>query len=122
MKQIILLTICMGIGFLGFSKNHYLNNKSNRLLDYTNVATAFYQTPKISVYPNPTTSKITVSSTTVLIKTVSLYDVLGKKVSTVSANNGKTVELNMEEFSNGVYIMQITDANNTIHTKKVVKR
>ncbi|MDT0554690.1 T9SS type A sorting domain-containing protein [Patiriisocius hiemis] len=122
MKQIILLTICIGIGFLGFSNNQNLNELNNSLLHISSVSEVLNQTPKISVYPNPTTSKITVSSATVSLKTVSLFDVLGKKVTTVFANNGKAVELNMEDFSSGVYIMQITDANNTIHTKKVVKR
>ncbi|MFN3445795.1 MAG: T9SS type A sorting domain-containing protein [Bacteroidia bacterium] len=67
------------------------------------------------VYPNPTLNYIKVSGT---FKSISMYNALGKLIIPHQNNT----ELNLSNLPTGVYYLQITDANQTVVTKKVVKQ
>jgi len=73
----------------------------------------------LKVYPNPLTENVLhVTSNSNAIKSVSVYDVLGKQVINTTTVNG---EVNASNLNAGVYIVKITEAGKTA-TKKLVVR
>ncbi|NND61823.1 MAG: T9SS type A sorting domain-containing protein [Flavobacteriaceae bacterium] len=62
---------------------------------------------KVSVYPNPSNQVWNISTADQNIKTVVIYDVLGKAVSTIEGNSN-LVSINNETLSRGIYMAQIS--------------
>lgn len=76
-------------------------------------------TPNLRLYPNPTQGLLHIESNNI-IKTAMVYDISGRVVKTVQSNNIK--EINISQFSQGIYVLQLHDANDLIlSTKKIVK-
>ena len=74
----------------------------------------------INLYPNPNTGQFTLSG---LDKgmIVEIYDFTGRKVSSLSANDA-TIQLNIYDQPNGIYLIRILDTvGNLVDMKKVVK-
>ena len=76
---------------------------------------------EIDVFPNPASSTITVQiANKVLNASVTLYDVVGKKIKeTVRMESDKT-ELNVSDLQNGVYYLQIENEGQIIRKEKIV--
>lgn len=72
----------------------------------------------VRMYPNPVTSNLTISSNIVQLDKVEIYSLLGQKL-IEQTSNLETVNLN--ELSNGVYLIRIYSGNKHI-TKKIIKR
>ena len=72
-----------------------------------------------STYPNPVRgNSLTVTTSSRDLKTVNIYNVLGKKVfSQRFSSMNKT--MNVSEIASGVYIMKVSEGNN-IATKKLI--
>ncbi|MDD3321998.1 MAG: T9SS type A sorting domain-containing protein [Paludibacter sp.] len=70
----------------------------------------------LSVYPNPAQNELTISTESSL-KTISLYDSLGKKISEIFPTKN-TVVINLSEFSNGIYIVNALTNKNEYQTVK----
>ncbi len=73
----------------------------------------------LSIYPNPVNNGklfVYITSKRSLTKTVAIYDVLGKQISTTVLTGN---ELNISQLSTGVYILKITE-NNISETRKLV--
>lgn len=77
---------------------------------------------KISIYPNPATSKLTVNSETA-IKEIYIYDVIGKLVKQLNLENTKTKinEIAIDELSEGIYIIQVVDVFDAKLSSKFIK-
>lgn len=73
----------------------------------------------VSVYPNPSSSSWTVNSANKSILSIELYDMLGKRINVYTAE-GKTVSINNEALSNGVYFAKI-NSNSGTKTVKLIK-
>lgn len=101
----------------------------------TQVLTSFYVTNnptnsvnelstknKISIYPNPATTKLTITYETA-IKEIYIYDVLGKLVKQVNLENTNTKsnEIAIDELNKGVYIIQVVDVFNAKLSSKFIK-
>jgi hypothetical protein len=72
----------------------------------------------ISVYPNPATDVLNIAiPSSVDVKSVSLFDVLGKK-SNVSLVNG---QINISDLAVGLYLLNVETTNGTL-TQKVIKQ
>lgn len=69
---------------------------------------------EVSIYPNPVKDFVTISSKNE-IKSVSIYDLQGKKIS--GSNQAK---VNVSSLSNGVYMMTVVDKNNNATSKKLI--
>lgn len=78
---------------------------------------------RIKVYPNPVSSVLNVSiSGTTSKATIKVYDLNGKLVLNRNASAGNT-NLNINQFSNGIYVVKVIDTNgNTLHQSKFVKQ
>lgn len=70
----------------------------------------------VTVYPNPTSSVLNISSKTP-VKMVEVYDLSGKKIMT--SNNTR---ITLEQFPDAIYLVQIFDNENGSLMKKIIKR
>jgi hypothetical protein len=70
----------------------------------------------IKLYPNPTTSSITIEAINTTIQEIRLYDVLGKKIFTTSQTS-----FDIDQLVNGIYIVKIEDDLGNTTTRKVIK-
>ena len=77
-------------------------------------------TTPVSVYPNPTADNVilTIGGDAT---TVSVYNVMGKLVSTQSVSYGANT-VNMSSMPAGVYFLRITNGNEAVGTVKVVRQ
>jgi len=73
----------------------------------------------ISIFPNPTEGKLTVTNTNNYNNTIEVVNVAGKVVYTGSSN--KTVELNLTGNGSGVYFVNISNELGSITEKVVLK-
>ena len=73
----------------------------------------------IAVYPNPTKGIVTISSVkNIPFDKIEIVDVLGK---TVSVKTENTSQIDISEFSNGIYILKI-HSGETVFQKKIIKQ
>lgn len=76
--------------------------------------------PEIFIYPNPTTSIVTIENKS--LKKVNVYDINGKKiVATKNENELEVVEINLESFPSGIYLIEAKTSKG-IYTKKIIKK
>ena len=73
---------------------------------------------KVTVYPNPANGSVRVEAGNG-IESINVYNVLGTLVETVNAN-GKTVNVNLSDYSDGVYFFSIRQNNGTVSNQRVV--
>lgn len=75
---------------------------------------------KMAIYPNPTKGLLNINLNTLLEgETVyTMYDIQGRRIMHKSSNNTSET-LNIENFTNGVYMLSIENGNNKT-TKKIV--
>ncbi len=75
-------------------------------------------TSQAKIYPNPTSGNVRVMAGS-NIESVKVYDMLGALVAFVPAN-GTSVDVNMSQFSNGVYFFNIRQSDGTVSNQRVV--
>ena len=74
----------------------------------------------VNLYPNPNTGAFTVTGLQAGM-VVDIYDITGRKVLTASTN-GVTMQFNISDQPNGIYLVRIMDKDGTmVAQKKVVK-
>lgn len=69
----------------------------------------------LSVYPNPTSNYINIESS-VELKKIELYNILGKKI----IGTFQTEQLNVSSISSGLYFLNIYSINDTKAVKKII--
>ncbi len=75
----------------------------------------------LTVFPNPTSDKITISYPTIKIKSVDIYNILGEKITSISLENKSNVTVDISSMNSGIYLFRITDSSDKISLKKIVK-
>jgi hypothetical protein len=75
----------------------------------------------LSIYPNPTNSTITIDLGESITDnaTIEIIDLLGKNLYLKEVST-KTNQINLEKFSNGIYIVKFSNSNGII-TRKIIK-
>lgn len=73
-----------------------------------------------SVYPNPVSDFVNVQSGTNAIEKVSVTDLNGRTVKTISTS-GTEARINISDLASGVYMLNINSDNGSV-TKKIVKK
>ena len=76
------------------------------------------ETTMCMVYPNPANTQVRIE-TECDLRSVNVYDMLGNLVEAIPAN-GKSLNVSLSRFSNGVYLFSITDANGKVSSQRVV--
>jgi len=74
-----------------------------------------------NLYPNPTSSFFTIENNDFSIKKIELFDLSGKIISVIDNCENANIQINLENFSNGIYFAKITTSKG-ITTQKVVKQ
>ncbi|QOD60889.1 T9SS type A sorting domain-containing protein [Polaribacter haliotis] len=73
----------------------------------------------LSLYPNPATNFVTISADNTIDK-VSVYNILGKTVKTISVND-TSKNIDISDLNSGIYLIKFT-VNNAVGTAKFIKR
>ncbi|WP_299681281.1 carbohydrate binding domain-containing protein [uncultured Dokdonia sp.] len=96
-----------------FLDNIYLHNN-------TTLSTEEFTAVDISVYPNPSSDRWTVSTSTDIITSVAVYDLLGRRVS-VATPNANAFDIDASNLRTGIYLATVT-TNQGQETIKLIKR
>lgn len=81
-----------------------------------------FQTNQLTVYPNPTTDFLNVkTNNSDTINRVQVVDLNGRQVMTKSFNNVSDAQINVNDLSAGMYLINITSGENRV-TKKFLKQ
>jgi hypothetical protein len=78
-----------------------------------------FDTPKINIYPNPTSSVFTIEANEI-IENVTLFNVLGQEVM-VKNPNSNSVTLDTSSLQTGVYVVKTT-IGGVSSTSRIVKK
>ncbi len=99
----------------GESNNRFLLTFKNTSSDIEN-----YDINKIKIYPNPAKDFLTIKSdNTVTEGSVEILSLTGKTVYSSNIKNG-TVNINLRNFSDGIWFVRLTDNNNKTYTEKFI--
>ena len=74
--------------------------------------------PKVTIYPNPTSGQLFISSENNQIKSVSIFSVLGKKVKEIVASSITSIDVS--NLSKGIYFIKISSSEGNV-VKKFIK-
>lgn len=76
---------------------------------------------QIDVFPNPTTGVFTIKEFSSEQMYVTVYDLFGKEIIGAFSFES-TINLNLEEFTNGIYLLKFVTQNGIAATKRIVKQ
>ena len=80
----------------------------------------------LNVYPNPCSSNVDVAlhpNDEARSVTLAMMDMLGKTLYSRDFSAGtENIRLDLSDFPNGIYILQLTDDNGNITKKRLLKR
>ncbi len=74
----------------------------------------------LNIYPNPTNSNFTIASDNSTIKSITIYDIVGREVMHQSLNK-KSALISLAGYSSGLYFIKVVNENGEVFTKKIVK-
>ena len=83
------------------------------------IGDSVFNTPTISVYPNPASNILNISSTNEKINNIALFTILGQEILKLETNNRNQVNVDIEHLNEGVYVLKI---NNNYAKKVIIKR
>lgn len=75
---------------------------------------------QITIYPNPTSGKIQIKSNEI-IRLIEMFDMQGKLVNYINQPNLYSIELDLSNLTNGIYLIQSTIGNQIIHDKVILR-
>lgn len=97
------------------------------VITYTNGVTGINELnthrPSIDIYPNPTLNEKVTLDLKELIgnKDVAIFDIKGRLVYSERSISSK-LTLDLGNFSKGIFLVKVIDENNTLATRKLIKR
>lgn len=76
----------------------------------------------IMIYPNPASNivEVTLQNTPEIMESISIYDILGKKVSMVTNVGSNQSSVNVSHLSRGIYLLEILTENHLKQIKKLI--
>jgi Secretion system C-terminal sorting domain/Fibronectin type III domain/Cleaved Adhesin Domain len=81
-----------------------------------------YESNNIVLYPNPASHLVTISSynTNENLKEIVFYDIIGKRIKTISSITDTQTTIDLADIAKGVYMLEIITENNFKTVKKLV--
>ncbi|GAB3332406.1 hypothetical protein GCM10027429_11720 [Marivirga atlantica] len=77
----------------------------------------------VSLYPNPVVSELNIEDETSALRRVQIFTSNGKLVKSLKLNEAsRLTTVNVGELEEGMYLVQLTDKNGAIKTKRIVKQ
>lgn len=86
-----------------------------------NVSLNQYGALDLSAYPNPTESNVTIVSTNVVLRSVSVHDATGRLV-VVKSVNSNTTSIDLQGNENGLYFINVESIDGNTKTLRIVKQ
>ncbi len=74
----------------------------------------------VQLYPNPTSEILNIKVDNQQIKSLKIFNLLGKEVMNASSKRNKIESINISQLSSGMYLVRLETATNTV-TKKILK-
>ncbi len=102
-----------GVGTV-FIDNIYFTSESSLSVNENSIS-------KFEIFPNPTSSSWNIKTQNQIISSVKLYNVLGKKIMTLSPNSS-TVSIDSNTLNSGLYFAQITMLSGVVDSVKLIKK
>jgi Secretion system C-terminal sorting domain len=94
-------------------------NQQFEIIPSGSLSTNSFEAKIFSVSPNPTTSLWKIATSATNIKSIKLYNSMGKEMQTINTNQSETT-IDATPFTSGIYFAKIT-TDNTTQTIRVVK-
>ena len=111
-------------GFVGNTLSPGVPIELNPYLSTCDLATGLKEknsAQTISVFPNPATSSITITSSLTTIESIKITNLLGEELKTINVS-GKQITIDRAELKTGICFVQATDENkNTINQKLILQ-
>jgi hypothetical protein len=79
------------------------------------------RTNAFSIYPNPASNLVNVSSTELLIRNIELTDINGRVVKKITNDDTASTQVDLTDLAKGVYLLKITSNDGFTSTKKIIK-
>jgi len=76
---------------------------------------------RLKVYPNPSTSTLTIESPTDIIHSLKLMDLSGQILWDQKPNNSNSVQINITDYADGLYYLQVR-TENEFYTHRILKQ
>ncbi|WP_447634991.1 T9SS type A sorting domain-containing protein [Flavobacterium microcysteis] len=76
---------------------------------------------QLTVYPNPVTSKMSLSVDNMEMSTVTLASIDGKIISVKDVKNETSLEMEMDHYPSGIYLLTVETVNGQVFRNKIVK-
>ena len=76
---------------------------------------------QLTLHPNPVSDVLNINSTDIISK-VSVYDIQGKVIKTVSGLNSNTSKINLSTLQNGVYFIKVQTKSGASKLRRLVKK
>lgn len=89
--------------------------------DFVGISDYPIPSANVTVYPNPTSGQLTVSSNEA-IRMISIYDLSGRLVETITVNADTQANLNVARLNSGVYFIKTQLENQQTKTSKFIKQ
>lgn len=105
-----------GLDFYMFDINASFNIDNIRIQPLDTMNTTDLKTPKINLYPNPTTDWVVVDGSQ-KIQQIDVYDLSGKNIKSIQSSD----KINLSELPKGNYVLRIKSDKQTF-TKIVIKK
>lgn len=100
-----------------FNTYYYIDDVSLRKGNF--LSNKIFKVNEIKVYPNPTNNYVIIDGiSSEELKTITMFDVNGKKVSAVLNNN----KIDISRLSSGIYMLKIETREGTVLNEKIVKK
>ena len=81
-----------------------------------------HQSEQILVYPNPATNKVTIKHNDIFKNgTVEIYNLLGKTIFIEKLFNESEIEINISNFSPGIYFVKLFDGEKSYCRKMIIE-
>jgi hypothetical protein len=97
-----------------------ISNGKAYAFNLENLSTPSFEKSDISVFPNPTTSTITVQNSSLIQpKSYELFSITGKLLQSSSLENNT---ISLEKFQSGIYFLKIGFDNGLFETHKIIKK
>jgi Leucine-rich repeat (LRR) protein len=74
-----------------------------------------------AIYPNPVSDILNFKVENQQIKSVKIFNLMGKEVMSISANNNSLENINISQLSTGMYLIKL-QTETTVFSRKIIKR
>lgn len=101
----------------------YIDNLNFDSLIVAGISNLFGEENKISIYPNPASEKLIINYAGNIGKQIScqIFNALGQNVFTQNISNDmRTSELDISQFSEGLYFIRLTTEQRKVYDKKII--